>query len=720
MPTNDLMQELAQVPVELLGSIALQEHVDEESVRYSLGEAYGHLAPIVAKILAGEQTSFAQPENGNAMIMDAEFVDVADEPINASQGQEQHSTLHAKNPFDAPASEASPFDATNPAENPVSATPFDIQEEIRKLREQQLKSMTINEDDFVSLNASDFVGYTFSQPELNDTSGLTAERELPQIEADTSEVSESVATPADSSHRGTVLLTWPKKSFPQENYTLFRVIASDYEMHPLSPESGEQLVVTQGRAFRDKNLGESAMRHYAVWAHSAPLASGLTGVLMSQPVLVGEQVVVFPPENVQITESAGTIQGSWELLDGHTGVTIYAKPENRHKPLINPENALSSGIDRQGFVYDIKDPGHPIEFQIFGKVEFRGTTVREEIGSPVVKIQTRAEVEQVKLITYEITGENQDEILLVWEAPSNGKVMTCLSATPPGPELHLQMVDKRWIDADEAIKSGTKTFEEVTTPRETVIQNLKWPEYHEVYITLVNIIGDSAWATKPAVLQRVEDITQHRLIERVNSQLITFDWPQGAAFVTIERDGQGPQQLMREDYQRQGGVRLKLTHTGEKDIKFTPTAIYEGKVTRAQNPRVISYPGLKRYSYFITYRNGTWHLYIWRIGFEDRNPPEFRLVHNQKRFPLFPGDGQPLRVAARGGQTFDQVIQPQYLPPGEPNSTPENSSWMIESTFPPTGFFRLFVVENEADEGRARQVVLETGNPLYIHVNRGQ
>ncbi|STD00965.1 hypothetical protein [Corynebacterium renale] len=675
---------------------AFGRDIDEASVAEALGEQYQHLAGVVSQILTGE----ADPA-----LLGPVQEEVSEDPDVAPEV------------FTAPTPEAEPATEPQPAAPQSGGSLADaLRAQLNELDTSALAPVQVNPDDFLEVPTTSFAPYAFGTPVDKSSPYVQARRNVP--ETDTNDDSAS-----RYSERGTVFLSWANYPAPEGSMVMYRVVASNAEMVDRSPENGEQLVVTVGRAYEDADLGMTAMRHYTVWAYAG---SDLRSMLTSQPVFVGEAAVVFPPEVFEVREASGTIQGFWDPLEGHVGHKVYARPQpstgTSAAPLDNPANEFTNAIGSRDFSYPVKEKGKTYEFQVFGQARFDGRIIRDNHGTPIRTARIEAEVEQVSLMNAATVGDNLDEISLVWMAPSTGRVVVYLSEQEPNPELSTEPIQLDYIDDDEALSEATK-YDDDSPAGTKVARLVKWPNYHRVYITLVNVVGDTAWVSDSMVQTRIEDITEARLIERVDSQLITFDWPGGATLVQIEREGHPTHELLHSEYVRQGGVRLHLTPTGESNIRLVPSAMWKGQYTKALNPKTLSYRGVRKYSYTLQRVAEGTKLFIWSVGQDDRNPPTFVLRYHPDRFPLYPGDGEDVLVAqVTGGATVDMpqtFIVVDQLHEGNPGQLPEDTFWWVQ-TNPRGGYYRLFVHDSSAasDPSAPRRVVLETGDPRFIYQGR--
>lgn len=438
---------------------------------------------------------------------------------------------------------------------------------------------------------------------------------------------------------GSVLVTWPALPGRPKDTTLYRVIAADREVDR-APGAGRELVITHGTAFRDTRPSTSGFRHYMVWAYTWD--GNIDGLFTADALFIGEDVAIFPPRNFRIAESGGIVTGSWDALPGHSEIRVYRAPKGYAGRLNDSGHQLTDGLEQSSFTHRVATRGLTYEFCLAPVVTFRDRA-RTGDPTPALEKQVSAEIQQVELTTAELLAtDNEDNILLAWTAPPTGFVRIFLTAAAPNPELPIQAIDKEYLDDDDALGTTDLVFDDTSAPGADVLRTRPWPTgWHQVYVTLVNIVEERAWVGDSEVLQKVDVLAEPRLIERVANQLVTFDWPGGADFVDITTR-ERTFRLEETAYRRQGGARLNLSADGEP-VALMPKAIYDGEEKTAAGETVIDYPGLRVYSYDLAYPDTPW-LRIWSVGHPDANAPHFRLVYRPDRLPLSvtDGDGDPL------------------------------------------------------------------------------
>ncbi len=515
-----------------------------------------------------------------------------------------------------------------------------------------------------------------------------------------------------------VFLFWEPVEIADKPAVVYRVVGADTEQ-ARSPETGTTLVFTKGTAFREKLDPKAGMRHYMVWAYAAATVKEIINV---QPVLVGEQPVALPPTDFSVVETNGIVTGTWTPLKGHSNVAVYARQRGVEEPLDSPIHLLRTGVDARSFSFTAPIRGASYEFQIFPEITFGGHTMRGE-GSQIECRTISADIQAVELLTaVALEEDNKDLIILTWIAPPTGEVKIYLTQSEPAPDLIGKAVDSSYLLDDDALGSTEWVSTIESDPGDDVAKDLIWPaNWPQVFCVPVNVVGEKSLVGEYKVLQKVAPITDYSLIQRVDSQLITFDWPTGAQLVEVTQRQGETKELTEADYRRQGGIRLHLNDFGD-EVTLTPKSIYAGVTTRA-DATTINYPGLKVYSYKIdgpeldrTYAL----LWIWRRGTEDRHPPQFILVHNPERFPLYSHDGQAVELAEAKEHGYARpgpVILPEFLPSSQQEARRQGKCWAVNSSGLHGGYLRLFMQPDHRDaENPGSRIVVDDDTIVDLKV----
>lgn len=523
-------------------------------------------------------------------------------------------------------------------------------------------------------------------------------------------------------HRGRgddakIEVTWKRPSWAHEDdIVVYRVVAANRVVSP-SPEEGELVLCTVGHGYEEPEPSGIAFRHYQVWAN---VGEDHRDVIQSQPRLIGEDICVLPVPGVDITVSSGVVEGKWDFLDGYSEIRVFASPADSPDPVDSPANQLFEGVTKKGFEHKSPIRGDRMRFAITPAVEFRGT--KEVCTRPDVReIFITAELEKVGLeMARGVNVRGDERIHITFFSPAAGQVKIYLSPRAPSPGLSFQEVPVEALERDPALAEGRVVADEQNPEGEQVDVQPMWPaEWDEVHITPVTIVDDRAIVGDTEVLQRVRPIEHAKLVERTESQLVTFEWPAGASMVKIEtaptgstapEDRTSHTEYDERRYRREGGIRLNLNPYGE-NVLLTPRSMYAGRETSAE-PTELVYRGLRQYRYRLTHEHGGIVLRLWCAGGDDRNPPRFKLVHHPSRFPLSledamePGAGECRVTQILPGQTTafgepSRLIRPDRLP--DENDQTERATWLLPGDelmrMRPGQWFRLFIADSGVSGG---------------------
>ena len=618
-----------------------------------------------------------------------------------------------------PATPPAPPAATTASTSTSSRGGFSLAAMLKAAKDAEIeRQRRVDPNDFEDIDRSYFADYDWSAQEVTrDTVHI-----IPENLYNTEDGSDTPPT---------MLIYWDPIDVPDDQVVLYLLVGDDFEQEP-SPENGHELVVTRGTAFRETINEDAGMRHYMVWAYVTP-EDALLDLLKVQPVFVGESAIALPPSDLKVVESDGVVTGTWTPKRGHANVMVYVRQSSDRRPLDSPENRLRDKVDARGFSYTVPVRGVTYDFQLFPEIVFRGNTMRG-VGGEVRQLTISANIQQIELLEASLMvreegtrGSGNDTILLSYIHPPTGEVKIYLTKTEPAPDLIGQEVDSSYLDDDDALGNTewSKSYE--GDPGEEMIKELSWPAgWSQVYCVPVNVVGEKSMVGEPKQIRRVESIKDFDLIQRVDSQLITFDWPSGAQMVEVRQEQKPMLELTEDDYRRQGGIRLHLNPLHDK-VTLLPKAIHEGRYTKADHATSKDYPGLKLYAYKIEVPQEPGEgvlpkLWIWREDLEDRNQaPRFSLVYRSDRLPLYNEDGEEvIRCALSNDQRGAPgepapFLNPDTLAHGFDKAKSWGEYWLIDlpSEGPnakTSGFIRLFIQpdsDDAATEKGASRVLID-------------
>lgn len=245
-----------------------------------------------------------------------------------------------------------------------------------------------------------------------------------------------------------------------------------------------------------------------------------------------------------------------------------------------------------------------------------------------------------------------------------------------------------------------------TTDGRTEMPGVSWPAgWTKVYLTPVTTGGGLSRIGTTVVATRTDPPQDPRLVERTDHQLLTFEWPQGAAAVEVYQGvrrevsdhvtgGEPVATVTEEDYRGQGGLQFAppLEPLG-CSLHLVAVSWSRNKAVRSE-PVAVDYPGLLRIRYQLvpkrgrgqTGRRGTPAVTVQVWADSDVVPPPLALVHHPTRMPLAVDDpgSVALGVVEEGSGHTGWRIQAPRLGPAT------GTEWSAD--LPSTGgWLRLFV-----------------------------
>lgn len=505
-----------------------------------------------------------------------------------------------------------------------------------------------------------------------------------------------VSTRAD----GALTLRWVAPSEPAA-VQIYRVITDD-AYAPVSPDMAEVIAITEELTLTDPRPNVSAVRHYQVWVNAG---ASRAEALLEQPRLIAALPVVAKPADIDIREDEGRVIGQWTLFGDVRRVQIFRVPaEHGGRAPGDPAYRICADTPNlSGFVDDDAEPGRRYLYQLLVEAEVNGTP---QLSLPtVVQVTTSAVLHPVEDLTCTLgDDETQPRFDLVWTAPPAGRVV--IYRTPNGPRAG---ADAETVDESALPQMGLRPEDRLAHPIDVEdgrgsMRAVPWPRgWSRTYFTPVTMVDGQVRVGRTTSQVRTSAVTDARIAERVTQQVLTMDWPAGAAAIKVYAshhdqpaaeaiDGAEPiAEISADAYVRLGGLHFaRPLDAGGCDLHLLPISFAGGQAV-AGRPTTVRYRGLLKLWYAVETRRsrrGQTHLWV-RIRSDRPNPtsPAFALVHNPDRLPLDINDGQPILTtyAVDGPQTPSPRFWPSSL-----TTTLSEPGWIGEVTGL-TGFVRVFV-----------------------------
>ncbi|MDO5498554.1 MAG: hypothetical protein Q4F67_02615 [Propionibacteriaceae bacterium] len=516
-------------------------------------------------------------------------------------------------------------------------------------------------------------------------------------------VGEPVPLRASTRADGALTLRWPG---PTETapVTIYRVVCHD-EYAPVSPDMAETIAITGHPVLVDPRPFSSAVRHYQVWVNSGATTEE---ALFEQPRLHARLPVVAKPTDIDIREDEGRVIGQWMLSGNVRGVQIFRVPAERAgSGTGDPTYRICTDTPNvTGFVDDAAESGRRYLYQLLVEAEVDGVP---QLSLPsVVPVTTSAVLHPVTDLTCTL-GDDQDHprFDLTWTAPPSGRVVIYRTADGPRagadaeteeesalPQMGLQPDDR--LAHPIVIEDGRCSMRDVPWPR----------GWSRTYFTPVTLVEDQVRVGRTTSQVRTGMVTDARIVERVSEQVLTMDWPAGAAAIKVYAspvgqpaqaaiDGAEPIAEISEDaYIRLGGLHFArpLDAVG-CDLHLLPVSFAGGHAVHGL-PATVRYKGLATLWYALGIRrpqHGPGPVQLLVVVRADRDysvSPTFALVHNPHRLPLDVNDGEPIRTWL-ADQNPNQQPSPRFRPWAlSPNWS--EPGWIADVTGR-TGWVRVFV-----------------------------
>jgi hypothetical protein len=255
---------------------------------------------------------------------------------------------------------------------------------------------------------------------------------------------------------------------------------------------------------------------------------------------------------------------------------------------------------------------------------------------------------------------------LSWTPPAGGQVTIYRSQN--GPSAGAEAIELPQGALEQVgLTPELRVTQEVTEQpgpdgrRRAHLAGVTWPsEWSRAYFTPVTLMGERAMLGRTLSSVRTGTIRDIELAEYCNKQVLTFDWPDGAAGVVVylAPKGHDPRsavngrsfEISLEEYERYGGMHLTgQLPVGGCSLHLAPVAFAGGRrVVGAFSS--IEYRGLLRLQYAVRIGrdpNGfpTTATVALRAEHNVPGSPGFVLINNPQRLPLSVHDGHPVDVA---------------------------------------------------------------------------
>ncbi|WKG06797.1 hypothetical protein [Mycolicibacterium sp. HK-90] len=462
-----------------------------------------------------------------------------------------------------------------------------------------------------------------------------------------------------------VELSWPDYE-ANGGVVLYRVVSAE-DREPKSPENADLVAATPLSAASDDRPLTGPVRYYQVWVITG---ASRADALSTRPVLYASGVLVTPLGEVSIEEDNGLVVGRWTAPPATSSVHVHRIPideadgtaldETRYRILADSDNLA-------GFVDTGVARGMRYRYRVRRAVQADGSVRLSEPAD--VDLEVPAVLTAVTDIDVD-TGFDGASFDVSWAAPGAEVAVylsqTGLSAGGVSTELPENALEQVGLTPELRLRRPVVDQPQPDGSNRTVMGGVPWPQgWSRAYVTPVTILAGRAVLGRTVSAVRTGTIRDIELVEYCNKQILTFDWPDGAAGVvaTLAPKDHDPRtgltgksfEISLEDYEKYGGMHLTgALPVGGCSLHLAPVAFSGGR--RVTGPVVsIEYPGMLRLQYAVRIGrdpNGfpTTATVAVRSEHDVPGSPSFVLVNNPQRMPLSVHDGQPVDVAPLDAQ----------------------------------------------------------------------
>lgn len=514
-----------------------------------------------------------------------------------------------------------------------------------------------------------------------------------------------------------VELSWPDYQ-ANGGVVLYRVVSAE-DRAPKSSENADLVAATPLSAASDDRPLTGPVRYYQVWVITG---ASRADALSTRPVLYASGVLVAPLGEVSVREDNGLVVGQWTAPPATSAVHVHripvdeadaAQDETRYRILADSDNLA-------GFVDTGAARGRRYRYRMRRAVEVDGAVHLSEPAD--VELELPAVLTAVTDIDVD-TAFDGASFDVSWAAPGAEVAVylsqTGLSAGGVSTELPENALEQVGLTPELRLRRPVVDQPQPDGSHRTLMSGVPWPQgWSRAYVTPVTILAGRAVLGRTVSAVRTGTIRDIELVEYCNKQILTFDWPDGAAgvVVTLAPKDHDPRagltgrsfEISLEDYEKYGGMHLTgALPVGGCSLHLAPVAFSGGR--RVTGPVAsIEYPGMLRLQYAVRIGrdpNGypTTATVAVRSEYDVPGSPSFVLVNNPQRMPLSVHDGQPVDVAPLDaqGQLADQPSKQLRWTALTASGSGELWAANVSGLH---GWIRLFV--NIPDPARLRTVAL--------------
>ncbi|MDO4791013.1 MAG: hypothetical protein Q3999_00830 [Buchananella hordeovulneris] len=496
-------------------------------------------------------------------------------------------------------------------------------------------------------------------------------------------------------------------------------------------ESGRTVGWTRGLMIEDLVPMDSPCRFVTVWGYE-DLGDGELG--QCRRVAMGRQIAQV--EGVQVAVDGTTVRAKWSVPGTEVGFTTGTSVLVGRLPAdVNVGQAIQSMSWLREYLVEMNlhhnlagiddlsaQPGQSYVYLAAVQTVIDG---QEEIGRPV-KFEARlehgplAKPEGFRVVPY-LSGDG-NHCTLEWKPAPGTQVRVYLTTT----ESDASLFDEAEVPVELLARHGLPTDAEVPgnpvpcmgedAADRVQLLNVPWRDGHEfdkLYFTPVAVRAGRAAVGKPVVVVRSGEITDARVIQRLEWHLITFAWPGDAAEVQLrDTNWQGVvpvsglgavdarMKCRRQEYEREGGFVIgeAIAPTGAQ-VQLNSVKYYDGELHYGE-PVLLEVPPLLKFGYRINWPGTTQEarkkvlgrrkmveLAVWAElpgACPEGYLPQLTLVYNPDCLPLTSEHGYQLPLYATEKAAGNQAATVVQAPS-------QTASYYFSTEYLQRGYLRLMV-----------------------------
>lgn len=447
---------------------------------------------------------------------------------------------------------------------------------------------------------------------------------------------------------------------------LYRLLSG--EDHPAdSPDDADVVAVTTATSALDERPPRAAVRHFQVWANAG---DSHAAAVAAQPVLHASGVLISRIVDLRLREDSGRVIGQYTVPPGVSAVYVYRVPAHEaHRD--GPQYRILAGQDNlNGFVDVDVERGRRYVYRARCAAPVEGVLRLSEPATDEVAVSAVL----APVTDLAVSGSSADGTVLdlAWTTPPGGRVVIYRSQSGPAAgaeaaELPEDALDQVGLPPELRLTQPISEERDEEGRIRAAMPAVAWPDrWSRAYFTPVTLIEGMAMLGTTFSTVRTGVIRDIELAEYCNKQVLTFDWPDGAAAVVVHvapkghdpRDGLGGGQsyeITLEEYEKYGGLQLagQLPVHG-CTLHLAPVAFTGGRRVSGAVAS-IEYQGLLRLQYAVRIgrdpegRPFTATIAV-RSEYDLPGSPAFVLVNNPHRIPLSAHDGDLVDVAPLDGR----------------------------------------------------------------------